>query len=323
MSGQGGAAGPSACRIARFALVVTDIERAERFFAAAFGFTTTSRAAGDSGFADLVGVPGAMTRETHLRLGGQELVLIAYDHARPALSARQHQLGPVVPAPGHHRGRHRRGAGPGARGGPHHADHRGGPVRLPARPAARGRSNSVTRTATRSSCSSSMQKPPPRRGPGVSSGVFLGIDHAALAVADARRGVDFFRSTSAWRRGPDRKTAPNRRPWTWWASTRHRHRPEPGQPHCAPGTARIGAQASADHHGRVQRHRRHPRGPPDAGPGPHGAGAVGHRHPVRLTWHLHPERRHPGDHGPGPGRPPVRGSKRRRNPTAPMGRVAA
>jgi catechol 2,3-dioxygenase-like lactoylglutathione lyase family enzyme len=76
-----GGAGPSACRIARFGLIVTDIERAERFFAAAFGFTTTSRVAGDSGFADLVGVPGAMTRQTHLRLGGQELVLVAFDLA--------------------------------------------------------------------------------------------------------------------------------------------------------------------------------------------------------------------------------------------------
>ena len=76
-------AGPSACRIARFGLIVTDIEQAEMFFAAAFGFTTASRVAGDSGFADLVGVPGAMTRQTHLRLGGQELVLVSFDLRRP------------------------------------------------------------------------------------------------------------------------------------------------------------------------------------------------------------------------------------------------
>src|SRR5262245_30016871 len=74
-----GAVGSPACRIARFGLVVSDLERAEQFFAAAFGFTTIGRAAGESGFTELVGLPGALSRRTHMRLGDQEIALTAFD----------------------------------------------------------------------------------------------------------------------------------------------------------------------------------------------------------------------------------------------------
>ena len=132
------AVGPPACRIARFGRVVADIERAERFLAAAFGFTTISRAAGDSRFAELLGVPGAMTRRTHMRLGDQEIALTAFDPPGRPYPPGQHELRPVVPAPGHRRGRHRRGACPGTRRPTCHADHRGRPdppaLRLRRRP---------------------------------------------------------------------------------------------------------------------------------------------------------------------------------------------
>ncbi|HEX6453427.1 MAG TPA: VOC family protein [Trebonia sp.] len=70
---------PEACRIVRFTLVVADMDRSEKFFVEALGFTVTDRIVGDSGFADLVGVPGVMTRQTHMRLGVQEVVLTAFD----------------------------------------------------------------------------------------------------------------------------------------------------------------------------------------------------------------------------------------------------
>ena len=195
MSGQGDAAGPSACRIARFALVVTDIERAERFFAAAFGFTAISRVAGDSGFADLVGVPGAMTRQAHLRLGGQELVLVAYDRAgRPyppgstssdlwfqhlaiivsdidAAQAQVREAARIMPITV------------------------GGPIRLPcASGGARAFKFRDEDGHPLELLEFHPEATPEAWRPGSHPGVFLGIDHTALAVADTSRSIDFFRS---------------------------------------------------------------------------------------------------------------------------------
>jgi catechol 2,3-dioxygenase-like lactoylglutathione lyase family enzyme len=196
MSDQGGAAGPSACRIARFALVVTDIERSERFFAAAFGFTTTSRVAGDPGFADLVGVPGAMTRQTHLRLGGQELVLVAYDRAGrayppgstssdlwfqhlaiivadiDAAQAQVIQAARIMPIT------------------------EGGPIRLPcASGGARAFKFRDEDGHPLELLEFHPEATPQAWRPGSHPGVFLGIDHTALAVADTSRSIDFFRSS--------------------------------------------------------------------------------------------------------------------------------
>ena len=195
MSGQA-AAGPSACRIARFALVVTDIARAERFFAAAFGFTTTSRVAGDPGFADLVGVPGAMTRQTHLRLGGQELVLVAYDRAgRPYPPGStssdlwfQH-LAIIVSDIDAAQARVREAARI-------MAITEGGPIRLPC--ASGGARAFKFRDEDGHPLELLEFHPdatPEAWRPGPDSGVFLGIDHTALAVADTSRSIDFFRSS--------------------------------------------------------------------------------------------------------------------------------
>jgi catechol 2,3-dioxygenase-like lactoylglutathione lyase family enzyme len=59
--------------------VVADIERAERFLAAALGFTTIGRAENDSRLAELSGLPGNTTSTTHMRLGDQEIALTAFD----------------------------------------------------------------------------------------------------------------------------------------------------------------------------------------------------------------------------------------------------
>ena len=187
---------PSACRISRFGLVVTDIKRAERFFAAAFGFTTTGWVTGDAGFADLVGVPGAMTHQTHLRLGGQDVVLIAFDPAgRPyppgstssdlwfqhlavivsdidAARAKVREAGRIMPIT------------------------EGGPIRLPC--ASGGARAFKFRDEDGHPLELLEFHPaatPEAWRPGSDSGVFLGIDHTALAVADTGRSIDFFRSS--------------------------------------------------------------------------------------------------------------------------------
>jgi catechol 2,3-dioxygenase-like lactoylglutathione lyase family enzyme len=188
--------GPPACRIARFGRVVADIERAERFLAAAFGFTTIDRIAGDSGFADLVGVPGAMIRRTHMRLGDQEIALTAFDPpGRPyppgsmssdlwfqhlaivvadmdAAHARVREAGRVMPIT------------------------EGGPIRLPC---ASGGARAF-KFRDEDGHPLELLEFRPEATPAAwrrqgRPGVFLGIDHTALAVADTRRSIGFFRSS--------------------------------------------------------------------------------------------------------------------------------
>jgi catechol 2,3-dioxygenase-like lactoylglutathione lyase family enzyme len=191
-----GAAGPPACRIARIGRVVGDIERAERFLAAAFGFTTVSRVTGGSHFADLVGVPGATIRTTHMRLGDQEMALTAFDPpGRPyppgstssdlwfqhlamvvadidAAYARVRDAGGIMPIT------------------------EGGPTRLPCA------SGGVRAFKFRDGDGHPLEllefnpeSTPPAWRRQDRSDVFLGIDHTALAVADTSRSIDFFRSS--------------------------------------------------------------------------------------------------------------------------------
>lgn len=191
-----GAVGPPACRIARIGRVVTDIERAERFLAAAFGFATVGRPVGDSSFAELVGVPDATTRTTHMRLGDQEIALTAFDPpGRPyppdstssdlwfqhlavvvadidAAHAQVRDAGHVMPIT------------------------EGGPTRLPCA------SGGVRAFKFRDGDGHPLEllefrpesTPAAWRRQGRSD-VFLGIDHTALAVTDTRRSIDFFRSS--------------------------------------------------------------------------------------------------------------------------------
>jgi catechol 2,3-dioxygenase-like lactoylglutathione lyase family enzyme len=191
-----GAAGPPACRIARIGRVVTDIERAEQFLAAAFGFTTINRVVDDSRFVELLGVPGATTRTTHMRLGDQEIALTAFDPpGRPyptgstssdlwfqhlaivvtdidEAHARVREAGRVMPIT------------------------EGGPTRLPCA------SGGARAFKFRDGDGHPLEllefhpesTPAAWRRQGRSD-VFLGIDHTALAVADTRRSIDFFQSS--------------------------------------------------------------------------------------------------------------------------------
>jgi catechol 2,3-dioxygenase-like lactoylglutathione lyase family enzyme len=190
------AVGPPACRIARIGRVVTDLERAEQFLAAAFGFTTISRVAGDSSFTELVGVPGATICTAHMRLGDQQISLTAFDPpGRPyppgstssdlwfqhlaivvadidAAHAQVRKAQPIMPIT------------------------EGGPIRLPC--AAGG----VRAFKFRDGDGHPLEllEFPPEATPEAwrrqgRSDVVLGIDHTALAVADTTRSIDFFRSS--------------------------------------------------------------------------------------------------------------------------------
>lgn len=70
---------PSITRVARLALVVSDLHESERFFVEAFDFVATARGESDGSFAALMGVPEATARHVIVTLGAQEVVLLQFD----------------------------------------------------------------------------------------------------------------------------------------------------------------------------------------------------------------------------------------------------
>ena len=72
---------PCVSRVVRLGLVVSDIVEAELFFEEAFDFVTLERRRTDEAFARLMGLPHAQSRQTAMRLGDQEIVLVCFDPA--------------------------------------------------------------------------------------------------------------------------------------------------------------------------------------------------------------------------------------------------
>ena len=70
---------PSIARVSRFGLVVSDIHDAEQFFQQAFDLETVERRPGDPAYAELMGLHGVQSRHTLMRLGQQEIELVAFD----------------------------------------------------------------------------------------------------------------------------------------------------------------------------------------------------------------------------------------------------
>lgn len=70
---------PSIRQIAHFGLVTADIDATERFFVDAFDFVSVERGPMDGAFSTLVGLPNAEARSSRLRLGQQEIRLVAFD----------------------------------------------------------------------------------------------------------------------------------------------------------------------------------------------------------------------------------------------------
>ena len=71
--------GAAATRLRRIVLVTADLDAAERFFAEAFAFELVSRGEEDASLPLLLGTPDARARQTIMRLGEQEIGLLAFD----------------------------------------------------------------------------------------------------------------------------------------------------------------------------------------------------------------------------------------------------
>ena len=79
----GAETGPAVTRVSRILLVVGDLDAAARFFTQVFDFQPVDRRP-DPHLACLLGAPAATIRQSILRLGAQEIGLLAFDPpARP------------------------------------------------------------------------------------------------------------------------------------------------------------------------------------------------------------------------------------------------
>ncbi len=70
---------PSITRVARLAMVVSDLHESERFFVEAFDAVAAARGKNDTAFADLMGVPEATAHHVTINLGAQEVVLLQFE----------------------------------------------------------------------------------------------------------------------------------------------------------------------------------------------------------------------------------------------------
>ncbi len=184
---------PAVTRLERIELVTGDRDAAERFFAEAFDFVTVEKGPLDAAYSRLHGVPGARATRTVMRLGAQEIALVAFDPSgRPypvgsTSSDLWFQHFAIIVADMDEAYDRLRSVGRFA------PISQGGPCRLP--PSSGG----VTAFKFRDAEGHPLEllafppdrTPPPWRAePG--RGLFLGIDHSAIAVSDATRSIVFY-----------------------------------------------------------------------------------------------------------------------------------
>ena len=178
-----------AARIIRISRVVADLARSEAFYREALGFRRVAGGPGDAAAARLLGLPA--TRQVVMRLGGQEIALVASDPAGAAYPADsrsndlwfQH-LAIVVSDMG-------AAYGIVSAHSPT-AISAGGPQTLPPR------NGSVSAYKFRDPDGHPLELLQFPRGSkpnwdAAGPGPFLGIDHSALAVASGRRSLAFYR----------------------------------------------------------------------------------------------------------------------------------
>ena len=185
---------PSIERISRLALVTADLVAAELFFEEAFDFVTIERRVCEEAQAELVGLPHAEIRETIMRLGDQEIALQAFDRAgRPYPGGStssdlwfQHFAIIVSDMPSAYARLRRNGR--------FHPISEDGPQQLPPS------SGSVSAFKFRDIEGHPLELLcfPDGKGPAVwqgkrGEGLFLGIDHSAISVADTERSIEFFK----------------------------------------------------------------------------------------------------------------------------------
>ena len=184
---------PEISRVARIALVVDQIMDAELFFEEAFDFVTIDRRVCHAADAELMGVPQARIRETVMALDEQEIALLSFDPpGKPyphgstssdlwfqhfaiivsdmeAAYARLTTVGRFTPISDD--GPVRLPPASGSVSAFKFRDAEGHPLELLAFPAGEGPSAWEAKRA---------------------DGLFLGIDHSAIAVGDTARSVAFF-----------------------------------------------------------------------------------------------------------------------------------
>jgi catechol 2,3-dioxygenase-like lactoylglutathione lyase family enzyme len=192
---------PTATRVSRFVLVVSDPSEASAFFETAFDAVPVGAEEGDAAYAALLGLPGARTRQRIVRIGEQEIGLLAFDPpGRPYPSESgstdlwfQHFaiiVSDMEAAYARLRGTGRFAAisdGPqvlppatGSVSAFKFRDLEGHPLELLAFPVGRGPAYWEAKRA---------------------SGLFLGIDHSAVAVGDTAHSRAFFEATLGLRLG--------------------------------------------------------------------------------------------------------------------------
>ena len=194
---------PSITRVRRFALVVSDLVASELFLDEAFDFVTVERSAKDPAYATLLGLPDVEVRRTLMRLGDQEVMLLAFDPPGapyPADSTStdlwfQHFAIIVSDIDAAH-----------ARlkaNGRFTPISESGPVDLPAS------SGGVTAFKFRDADGHPLEllafpkgEGPPAWEDKRGDGLFLGIDHTAIAVGDTARSIAFFETCFGLTLGP-------------------------------------------------------------------------------------------------------------------------
>ncbi|WP_158807740.1 VOC family protein [Beijerinckia sp. L45] len=180
-------------KLRRIAMVVGNLDAAEAFFADAFSFEFVERKAEDAGLATLLGVPDTRIRQTVMRLGAQEIGLLAFDppgRAYPLDSTStdlwfQHFAIIVSDMDAAYRRLQAAGRFSAISDGPQvlppvsgsvaaykFRDSEGHPLELLAFPAGTG---------------------PAYWQEKASGALFLGIDHSAVSVSDTERSIAFYR----------------------------------------------------------------------------------------------------------------------------------
>ncbi|HEV2620574.1 MAG TPA: VOC family protein [Frateuria sp.] len=194
-------------RLRRVSRNVGDLARMVAFYREALAFSVVEQVCMDApGWGELMGVPGACARVARLRLGAQELELVAFDPPGAAYPAQagasdlcfQHLAIVVADMPAAYArlGRH-----------PFAPISLGGPQTLPAN------TGGVSAFKFRDPEGHPLELIHFPAGVGApcwqAPGLFLGVDHSAIAVADAETSVDFY-GRMGWRpttrthnRGPE------------------------------------------------------------------------------------------------------------------------
>ena len=203
-------------RIDRITMIVSDLDRAEDDYVAAFGCHVERRDAIERALTSVLGIPSASGRRSLLRLGRERIELLEFTDSMgrryPCDSTStdiwfQHMAIVVADmAAAHHRVMAHPRFRPISRAGPvrlpaesggatafKFRDHDGHPLELIAFPRTRAPDEWRLAGGARSAGSTRSAR---------SAGLFLGVDHTAIGISDSAVSTRFFSSVFGFRAGP-------------------------------------------------------------------------------------------------------------------------